>query len=299
MAGALFALEVPHRMGLQYFEALSPATIASIVAVLTNRMVTGNDVTGYYEYPFLNSSLPSEIFTNAIFYGLFGAGLGIFYIKVVLYLKHFVHGMFHEHRDDYDGHDDDVHAKHAKGDPKSEEEVPLVDHSDFKSKMQQPPSAMKRLKSLFCFAIPHAPTRAGISGALAGLAVGVTGMFIPHVMFWGEAQLQNLIDKGRTPLPVFGHGDEPTAGLIALGYCLMDEESTEDTRQGFSLGCAATITLAKIFVTGLSLGTGIVGGHFWVRLFGWLMVGSVKTISHSFLVPYRALSLRVAQLLIF
>ena len=281
MAGALFALEVPHRMGLQYFEALSPATIASIVAVLTNRMVTGNDVTGYFEYPFLNSSLPSEIFTNAIFYGLFGAGLGIFYIKVVLYLKHFVHDMFHEHHDD---HDDDVHEEHPRSDLKPEEEVPLVNqHSDFKTKMQQPPSAMKRLKSLISFVIPHEPTRAGISGALAGLAVGVTGMFIPHVMFWGEAQLQNLIDKGRTPLPIFGHGDEPTAGLIALGYCLTDEESTGDAR-GFSLGCAATITLAKIFVTGLSLGTGIVGGHFWVRLFGCFMVGYVKTISHSILV---------------
>ena len=46
--GALFVLEIPHRMGLQYFEAISPATIASIVAVLCNRLVTGNDVTGYY-----------------------------------------------------------------------------------------------------------------------------------------------------------------------------------------------------------------------------------------------------------
>jgi hypothetical protein len=46
---------------------------------------------------------------------------------------------------------------------------------------------------------------------------------------------------------------------------MIDEESTGDARQGFSLGCAATIIMAKIFVTGLSLGTGIVGGHFWVR----------------------------------
>ena len=46
LEGALFVLEIPHRMGLQYFEALSPATIASIVAVLCNRLVTNNDVTG-------------------------------------------------------------------------------------------------------------------------------------------------------------------------------------------------------------------------------------------------------------
>jgi hypothetical protein len=48
LLGAFFVLEIPHRMGLQYFEAISPATIASIVAVLCNRLVTGNDVTGYY-----------------------------------------------------------------------------------------------------------------------------------------------------------------------------------------------------------------------------------------------------------
>lgn len=38
MAGALFVLELPHRMGLQYFEALSPATISSIISVLVNRV---------------------------------------------------------------------------------------------------------------------------------------------------------------------------------------------------------------------------------------------------------------------
>jgi H+/Cl- antiporter ClcA len=66
MAGALFVLEIPHRMGLQYFEALSPAIFGSIVAVLTNRMVINNDVTGYYKYPFLTDTLPSTIFWHAI-----------------------------------------------------------------------------------------------------------------------------------------------------------------------------------------------------------------------------------------
>jgi hypothetical protein len=84
-------------------------------------------------------------------------------------------------------------------------------------------------------------------------------MFLPHVMFWGEAQLQTMIDKGRTPLPVFGQGDQPTAALVALGHCMVDQSQVS----GFSLQCSVAIILAKIFVTGLSLGTGIVGGHFW------------------------------------
>ena len=36
---------------------------------------------------------------------------------------------------------------------------------------------------------------------------------------------------------------------------------------GFGMGCSVLIAFAKIVVTGLSLGTGIVGGHFWGPLF--------------------------------
>jgi H+/Cl- antiporter ClcA len=248
-------------MGLQYFEALSPATIASIVAVLTNRLVTGNDVTGYYEYPFLNESLPSQIFKHAIVYGLFGGALGIFYTKVVLVLKHLVQDMFQGNSDAHHGEDTPRHHGHW------EETVPLVGNPNLKMNKDKSNGSWNPFATLFACAIPHKPTRAAVSGTLVGIVVGVTCMFIPHVMFWGEAQLQSLIDKGRTPLPVFGRGDEPSAGLVALGYCLIDEESAESVKSGFSLGCSAAITLAKIFVTGLSLGTGIVGGHFWAPLF--------------------------------
>jgi H+/Cl- antiporter ClcA len=261
MAGALFVLEVPHRMGLQYFEALSPATIASIVAVLTNRLVTGNDVTGYYEYPFLNQSLPSHIFKDAIVYGLFGGALGIFYTNTVLLLKHGVHDMFHEK--DHGDHGECADDNREKP-GHSDETIPLVGRKNSTVMKKQSVYPLNPFRKLLACAIPHKPTRAAVSGSLVGVVVGVTCIFIPHVMFWGEAQLQSLIDKGRTPLPVFGRGGEPSAGLVALGYCMVDQESA---KSGFSLGCSAAITLAKIFVTGLSLGTGIVGGHFWAPLF--------------------------------
>lgn len=86
-------------------------------------------------------------------------------------------------------------------------------------------------------------------------------------MFWGEAQLQTLIDKGRTPLPIFGQEDEPTAALTALGYCMIDPDDSAAVREGFGMGCSFVITIAKIVTTGLSLGTGIIGGHFWGPLF--------------------------------
>lgn len=72
-----------------------------------------------------------------------------------------------------------------------------------------------------------------------------------------------MIDKSKSPLPIFGQGDEPTAALVALGQCMIDQSQ----ESGLSIRCSIAIVLAKIFVTGLSLGTGIVGGHFWAPLF--------------------------------
>jgi len=77
MAGALFVLELPHRMGLQYFEALSPCVIASIVSVITNRLVTKKHVEGYFDYPFLAETLPSDVFYTAIIYGMVGTLVGV------------------------------------------------------------------------------------------------------------------------------------------------------------------------------------------------------------------------------
>jgi H+/Cl- antiporter ClcA len=200
MAGALFVLEIPHRMGLQYFEALSPATIGSIVAVLCNRMVIGNDVTGYYSYPFLTASLPSAIFTSAIVYGLFGAGVGIIYALWVIKLKTWVHGLFHKHHDDHHSAEQGQTVDLAAGD--SDERISLVDGkaNGNASKHAQSQGILSRARKCCCFVIAEEPTRAAVAGTLAGAAVGVIGMFVPHVMFWGEAQLQNLIDKGRTPV---------------------------------------------------------------------------------------------------
>ncbi|CAB9510153.1 chloride channel [Seminavis robusta] len=278
MAGALFVLEIPHRMGLQYFEALSPATIASIVAVLCNRLVTGNDVTGYYNYPFLTTSLPSEIFSSAIVFGLFGAFVGTIYARSVLKLKGLVHDFFHEHHDDHGNAAHDEHTFNqpdGKGNsvPHHDEKTPLMNGNTVKTTKSAPPTLAlhrriaEKAQKYFCCVIPHEPTRAAAAGVVAGAMVGVICMFVPHVMFWGEAQLQTLIDKGRTPLPVFGQEDEPTAALTAKAFCLIDPNDAEAVKAGFGMGCSLLITMAKIVVTGLSLGTGIIGGHFWGPLF--------------------------------
>lgn len=285
MAGAMFVLEIPHRMGLQYFEALSPATIASIVAVLVNRMIVNNDVTGYYNYPFLTASLPSHIFTTAIIYGLVGSVIGVIYAEGVMFLKHWVHDLFNTHAHPTHEESDENHGdatehdagkqQQSKNGAQNGELIPLVVHTASKHDGMFDPheneSFFERIgflsKNILSFGIKHEPTRAAVAGTLAGLIVGVTCMFVPHVTFWGEAQLQTLIDKGRTPLPVFGEEHKSTEDLTAWGFCVIDPKDPSEVAAGFSIGCAALITSAKIFVTGLSLGTGIIGGHFWGPLF--------------------------------
>jgi hypothetical protein len=81
---------------------------------------------------------------------------------------------------------------------------------------------VESVKKCACCVIPHEPTRAAVAGVVAGGLCGLVGMFFPHVMFWGEAQLQTMIDKGRTPLPIFGQEDEPTAALTYHALCLID-----------------------------------------------------------------------------
>ena len=257
LAGGIFVMELPHRMGLQYFEALSPATIASIVAVLINRIVINDDVTGMFQYPFLSESLPSYIFKDAIVYGIFGGALGIFYTYNVKKIKKFTHHLL-----DCFGIPPTMDHTDSNNNIKNSGES-TVSIKTFNLPESEVPKKSRQPTSAFAGMIPHTPTRAALTSSFAGIAVGIIGIFLPHVMFWGEAQLQTMIDKRKTPLPIFGQGDEPTAALVALGQCMMDQSQ----ESGLSLQCSIAIVFAKIIVTGLSLGTGIVGGHFWAPLF--------------------------------
>jgi H+/Cl- antiporter ClcA len=243
-------------MGLQYFEALSPATVSSIVAVLTNRLVVGNDVTGYYSYPFLTTTLPSGIFTSAIVYGFFGAAVGVAYAVGCKKFKTLAHDLFPSPAIPTTNSGDDDTPRRMNG-----EQKPLLEGQDSKKGTRHVPDSPGVLLRLW------KAVRIAFAGCVIGAIVGGIGMFIPHSMFWGEAQLQTLIDKGRTPLPVFGIAGEATVDLVALGRCMIDGRDAAAVRAGFGIECSFAISVAKIITTGLSLGTGIVGGQFWGPLF--------------------------------
>ena len=193
MAGALFVLELPHRMGLQYFEALSPATIASIIAVLVNRIITQDDVKGMFTYPFLSATLPSSIFGISLIYGLAGTLAGTIYTLSVLKLKGWVHDWFHYHHD-HEHHEHHHHSKHkksltsAKG--RDGESLPLVGNAHAKLVVPAKSNAYSWNAIKRKFMIKQEPKRAACAGSLSGALVGLCCMFFPHLLFWGEAQLQ-------------------------------------------------------------------------------------------------------------
>ncbi|MEL6438202.1 MAG: chloride channel protein [Cyanobacteria bacterium J06621_8] len=65
IGGALFALEIPHRRGLEYYEAVVPAVIASIFSFAMFRFGTGLEVGGIYRFD-LFDSLPPLNYVNML-----------------------------------------------------------------------------------------------------------------------------------------------------------------------------------------------------------------------------------------
>jgi H+/Cl- antiporter ClcA len=71
MAGALFVLELPHRMGLQYFEALSPAVISSIISSCVYFAVSTCQRFIYYQCLGMRSKVIMTIVSCLSFFGYF------------------------------------------------------------------------------------------------------------------------------------------------------------------------------------------------------------------------------------
>jgi len=261
MAGALFVLEVPHRMGLEYQEALSSSIFSSILAVLFNRFVTGNAVTGYFNYPFLATTLPSHVFYIAAVYGIIGTCVGKLYCRLCYTLKHDVHDLFHEehHHGSAENRDQDIFA--------DEESLPLVGELHTMT-LQEKDSVYKKFVA-FLNRGKKGWRRSMFVGILAGFTSGVICMFFPHLMFWGEGQLQSIIDRGRTPLPFVS--DENIENITAYAMCMVEPEHQHDSSRGdysgYTTQCYLALSILKIITVGVGLGTGIVGGQFWGPLF--------------------------------
>lgn len=93
LGGALFALEIPHRRGLEYYEALIPAVLSAIMSFTVFRFSTGLSIGGMYHF----TSIPPLTLTNLLegaILGAVGAAVALLFVlvfRVVGYLTQPLH----------------------------------------------------------------------------------------------------------------------------------------------------------------------------------------------------------------
>ena len=84
IGGALFALEIPHRRSIEYYEAIIPAVIASIFSFAMFRFGTGLEVGGIYRFD-LFDTLPPLTYINmlqGLALGAIGAAAGVLFVGI-------------------------------------------------------------------------------------------------------------------------------------------------------------------------------------------------------------------------
>ncbi|HPF38735.1 MAG TPA: chloride channel protein [Phycisphaerae bacterium] len=93
LGGALFALEIPHRRGLEYYEALMPSIISAVVAFFVFRSVVG------YDGPLYHLAVVPHLSVWTIAIGLaagLGGGLvGILFVAVFTRIERLLHPLVH------------------------------------------------------------------------------------------------------------------------------------------------------------------------------------------------------------
>lgn len=89
IGGPMFALEIPHRRGLEYYEAIIPAMVAGICSFAIFRMGTGLEVGGIYNFGRFGV-LPSLSWLNLVegaALGVVGALAGVVFIGIFRLIK--------------------------------------------------------------------------------------------------------------------------------------------------------------------------------------------------------------------
>ncbi|ESA36381.1 cl- channel voltage-gated family protein [Leptolyngbya sp. Heron Island J] len=99
IGGPMFALEIPHRRGLEYYEAIIPAMVAGICSFAIFRMGTGLEVGGIYNFGRFGT-LPSLSWLNLVegaALGVVGALAGVLFIGIFRLVKWMIQTIEHRH----------------------------------------------------------------------------------------------------------------------------------------------------------------------------------------------------------
>ena len=92
LGGAIFALEIPHRRGLEFYEAIAPAVISATLCFSLFRMSTGMSAAGIYHFPQIESISVMNLFEGALL-GVLGAlvaALFVLLFRTVGYLSEYL-----------------------------------------------------------------------------------------------------------------------------------------------------------------------------------------------------------------
>ncbi|MEL6354946.1 MAG: chloride channel protein [Cyanobacteria bacterium J06627_28] len=99
IGGPLFALEIPHRRGLEYYEAIIPAMVAGICSFAVFRIGTGLEVGGIYNFGRFGD-LPNLTWLNlveGVGLGVAGALSGILFIGIFRAMNWMIQKIEHRH----------------------------------------------------------------------------------------------------------------------------------------------------------------------------------------------------------
>lgn len=89
LGGALFALEIPHRRGIEYYESLLPALVASLIAFLSFRSIVGYEAV-LFHLPDVGETSIRGILWGLLF-GAIGAGVAALFALTFKTVGHATH----------------------------------------------------------------------------------------------------------------------------------------------------------------------------------------------------------------
>ena len=94
IGAALFALEIPHRRGLEYYEAVAPAVISAIFSFAVFRISTGMTIGGFYHFESVPALTPMNLLEGLVL-GMIGAGVAVLFIYVFRFVGYLLEPLEH------------------------------------------------------------------------------------------------------------------------------------------------------------------------------------------------------------
>ena len=221
LAGAIFALETPHDgvSGMQYFEALSPAAIASVAALFTRCILLQEPLRGKYTYGQEQQESPLADLAMSLGCGLAGGLLAVALTGIFRWSK-------------WAGAAATTAGERGCACGKERDGGGDEDSGGC--------GGRRELRGVLARLALRVAT---------GAAIGAVGVLFPHSLFWGDEQLQSIIDDGRTPLKWLWRSS-------ALDRFAVVKSEGEHISHEAALGLA----LAKTLAIALSLGGAFPGG---------------------------------------